>query len=525
VHPLRLDGRPAKVGFTIVVHVVSEYQSGGLLLGTQQQVLWGMETSYKTGLKTITAPVAHGGAEFTFPFSATSDGAPIGPQTVRSVTLGGSELAPSDLTSAAPATSPDQGSATVTADDDDDDDNDDNTSPAEEEFFDCDELTEPAITAPELDELIEPAVAAMVTGEAGDFDSAWLQSTPSVSIAGTAEELDHFDALTDSLVKAADGCEPDSDGTVKTVGAPKDIPLSNVRKRLLKKRLVKTKPRLRSRIASHGKTAGVAGYALLATLVWAATIAVAVAGGVVPHAVHTLDHAAPLHSPAECASVAPRWSEVREPPPPDLDDPMVRQEQWHCYSAPSNPDLNGSAPEVGAWADWQRALPDDFEGRATKPFTLKEINATVNRVHAHPMFDTAVCAKADAHCPPPDIAAVVWDELKLSNNPKLCTDPKLRESALAMVEEVVDAFHKPAPLLRPILKKDGTPVQVHVHTVDEIPLSSRMYRVSPDRLPAMRDKLNEMLEQGVIRRSHSSWSSPLELMASRSGGARWICGS
>ena len=70
---------------------------------------------------------------------------------------------------------------------------------------------------------------------------------------------------------------------------------------------------------------------------------------------------------------------------------------------------------------------------------------------------------------------MVWEELKLDNNPKLCSDAKLRESALAMVEGVVDAFHKPAPLLRPILNKDGTPVQVHVHTTDEIPLSSRMY--------------------------------------------------
>jgi hypothetical protein len=124
------------------------------------------------------------------------------------------------------------------------------------------------------------------------------------------------------------------------------------------------------------------------------------------------------------------------------------------------------------------------------------------------MFTTAVCTKADPAAPPPDVAAVVWQELKLDNNPKLCTDTKLRESALAMIAEVEEAFHKPDPLLRPILNKDGTPVQVHVHTTDEIPLSSRMYRVSPDRLPAMRDKLNEMLEQGVILRSHSSWSSP-----------------
>jgi hypothetical protein len=68
---------------------------------------------------------------------------------------------------------------------------------------------------------------------------------------------------------------------------------------------------------------------------------------------------------------------------------------------------------------------------------------------------------------------VAWEELKLDNNPKLCSDAKLRESALAMVEEVVEAFHKPAPLLRPILNlnKDATPMQVHVHTTDEIPLS------------------------------------------------------
>jgi hypothetical protein len=42
VHPIGVDGRPSKLGFIIVVHVVSEYQSSGLLLGTQHQVRWGM---------------------------------------------------------------------------------------------------------------------------------------------------------------------------------------------------------------------------------------------------------------------------------------------------------------------------------------------------------------------------------------------------------------------------------------------------------------------------------------------------
>ena len=127
---------------------------------------------------------------------------------------------------------------------------------------------------------------------------------------------------------------------------------------------------------------------------------------------------------------------------------------------------------------------------------------------------------------PPDVAAQVWAELKLDNNPKLANDATLREHALKMIGEVVDAFHKPAPLLRPILNKDGTTVKVHVHTTDEIPLSSRMYRVSPDRLPAMRDKLNEMMEQGVIRRSHSSWSSPLVFVPKPPGAdgtLKWRC--
>jgi hypothetical protein len=43
IHPIGVDGKPSEVGFTIVVHAVSEYQNSGLLLGTQQQALWGME--------------------------------------------------------------------------------------------------------------------------------------------------------------------------------------------------------------------------------------------------------------------------------------------------------------------------------------------------------------------------------------------------------------------------------------------------------------------------------------------------
>jgi hypothetical protein len=266
LHPIDVDGKPSVVGFTIVVHVVIEYQSNGLLIGTQQQVLWGMETSCKTGLKTITAPEASGGTEFTFPFSVSTDGTSMVPEKVRSIT-------PSGVEPDAPALP--LAPATV---------HDDDPVPAVEDFFDCEELT-------------EMAVAAIVTGEAGAIGCDWLKSTPDVSIAGTSEELDRLDALTEELLKAADVSDPGTDCKVKTVLRPKAAPLSNVRKRQLppeRNIITNTKNHVRR------ATDGVAGYALLWSLVWAAAIAAAVGGGVVPHAVHTFDHAAPLKVSSEC---------------------------------------------------------------------------------------------------------------------------------------------------------------------------------------------------------------------------------
>jgi hypothetical protein len=104
--------------------------------------------------------------------------------------------------------------------------------------------------------------------------SAWLKSTPDVSIAGSSEELDLHNALTEELLKAADGYDLGTDCKVKTVSEHKAAPLSNVRKwRLLQKRLTKTaSPRNHVRRAA----AGVAGYSWLASLVWAAAVATAV---------------------------------------------------------------------------------------------------------------------------------------------------------------------------------------------------------------------------------------------------------
>ena len=41
VHPIGADGKPLKRGFLVVVHVVSDYQGEGVLIGTQQHRLCG----------------------------------------------------------------------------------------------------------------------------------------------------------------------------------------------------------------------------------------------------------------------------------------------------------------------------------------------------------------------------------------------------------------------------------------------------------------------------------------------------
>ena len=126
----------------------------------------------------------------------------------------------------------------------------------------------------------------------------------------------------------------------------------------------------------------------------------------------------------------------------------------------------------------------------------------------------------------PSVAERVWKELKMDVNPLLAADAGLRREAEKMIGDVLDAFPEPDPILRPVLNRDGTELKVRVHTKDEVPITSRTYRVAPDRLPAMRDKLNEMMKQGVIRRSNSSWSSPLVFVPkppAADGTPKWRC--
>ena len=72
------------------MHVVSDYQGDGVLIGTQQHVLWQLETSYKTGMKTITSD----GTEYTFPYSVKTDGTLLVSGTLKAITKVITEVEP-----------------------------------------------------------------------------------------------------------------------------------------------------------------------------------------------------------------------------------------------------------------------------------------------------------------------------------------------------------------------------------------------------------------------------------------------
>ena len=91
LHPFDESGQPLKSALKVLVHSVSAYKSDGVLIGTQQHHRWELETSYKTGLKSITG---EDGRVHSIPFSTREDGAPLIPSAVRVVTPGVPEAIP-----------------------------------------------------------------------------------------------------------------------------------------------------------------------------------------------------------------------------------------------------------------------------------------------------------------------------------------------------------------------------------------------------------------------------------------------
>jgi hypothetical protein len=62
----------------------------------------------------------------------------------------------------------------------------------------------------------------------------------------------------------------------------------------------------------------------------------------------------------------------------------------------------------------------------------------------------------------------------------------------------------------------------HLDLTDDIPVRSRPYQCSPPRLQALREIVQGLLEQGVIRKSYSHYASPAFLVPKSQGGYRMV---
>nr|XP_055053112.1 uncharacterized protein LOC129438391 [Misgurnus anguillicaudatus]XP_055053113.1 uncharacterized protein LOC129438391 [Misgurnus anguillicaudatus] len=81
----------------------------------------------------------------------------------------------------------------------------------------------------------------------------------------------------------------------------------------------------------------------------------------------------------------------------------------------------------------------------------------------------------------------------LSNNPQVCTLTPGRTNIL----------------------------QHNIYTTCQVPIKQKPYRLSPVKQLAMEEQLEEMLSQGIIEPSHSSWAAPVVLVPKKDGKLRF----
>jgi hypothetical protein len=251
LYPVGENGCPSRVAFPIMVHIVSEYQGRGILIGTQQRQKWGLVTSYQTGMKTITTS---GGTEFTYPFSVARDGTLLCP--VKS-TVG------------------QEGSAGETH----------------------------SVNGNDLHSCIAEAAQVVVSGEPGAFSSAWLEATPNVPLADNSAELQHHDQLKEELLKAAEVVAnggPNKETVAKYLRGAAALH-SNV-----KKKVRVNEPPDKPRSTERRALPKWASCTLLAASVWTAALALTV-GGVIPSWPHSWDYAAPQSRHLEDNATNPPW--------------------------------------------------------------------------------------------------------------------------------------------------------------------------------------------------------------------------
>jgi hypothetical protein len=274
LHPFDESGQPLQPALKVLVHPVSAYEGDGVLIGTQQHHLWELETSYKTGLKSITG---EDGRVHSIPFSVREDGAPLIPSAVRVVTPGVPEAIPWAGKPLEAAVVEKPMAETV------------------DEHESLDQPLEEAQTKKSRTplECVAGAPFALASGMAGAFDAKWLEETPSVPLAEASGALDRMLNQMKEMEKAA---ERSTSGPTYELGTRVDSeasgPLPNVKKKtrpvgyakLMQLRLLSTTTRPRPRVARLSR--GCKALVLLASTIWMAAIAAATMDGMVPDPVN-----------------------------------------------------------------------------------------------------------------------------------------------------------------------------------------------------------------------------------------------
>ena len=105
--------------------------------------------------------------------------------------------------------------------------------------------------------------------------------------------------------------------------------------------------------------------------------------------------------------------------------------------------------------------------------------------------------------------------------PKLNIDEM--ELSDVAIHKTIQLIKKYSHLFEEIKTKPGVATGVE-HTIDvgeHKPINQAPYRVSPKERNTIKELIDDMLKQNVIRRSNSPWASPVVLVSKKDGSVRF----
>ncbi|XP_063785579.1 uncharacterized protein LOC134933980 [Pseudophryne corroboree] len=131
----------------------------------------------------------------------------------------------------------------------------------------------------------------------------------------------------------------------------------------------------------------------------------------------------------------------------------------------------------------------------------------------HPMSPAKQCNAKVEEDTGEDQGAMWWDEIHIGD---AGTPDEHRQGVLQVVRENMDAFSK-SPTELGIVEN----IQHQIPTGDARPIKERHRPVAPGLYQPVRQMLEDMRSNGVIRESHSPWAAPMVLVKKKDGQLRF----